>query len=770
MRILFIIHAFPPGSSGGTETYTREIATALAATPGNRVAVVTREADAGRPQYCVRREELDGIEIFRINNTFEACGSFEETYTNPALLNIAADVIGGFDPDVVHIQHLTCLSAGLPRQLAAMHLPVVMTLHDYWMMCHRGQLFDLDGRRCAGPYDEGCDRCLPAVSAAGTLSWRAGHAIRSLSVPGVADAVRLVMRAADAAAPAASARASSLARLECMQEAASHIDLFLAPSQTIADHFQRFGVTPSRIRRRSQGVDLTRFRPAEPARSSCLRIGFAGAFLPTKAPHILLEAVRLLPQGSVTVDLVGETTSYHGEDTYRDVLAPLLASRFVRRVGPAPHDRMPDLLSEIDVLVVPSIWIENAPIVIQEAFAIGIPVVASDLGGMAEAVTHGRNGLLFEAGNPQALAAQLRRLLDEPGLLAQLRAGIAPPRSLEDDVAELSAIYEELLRARTKPLRPSEPELEEVVVDRPAAVSVRTGVTAVILNYNTADDTWLAVRSLQTSFAPPDRIVVVDNGSSDRSADQLRQMLPDLTIVETGRNLGFPGGCNAGIREALEDGAERVLLVNSDAVLAPDAIGILLAASKADATAGILGPALLSRSEPGRLESAGISYSMVTGRMLHRDAGRHVSALPDGLRDVDAVSGCVMLLTRAVLEQVGLFREDYFYSFEDLDLCLRARSAGFRSCCVPAARAYHQGHSSIGRRSARRLYFATRNHLKVASEANGSGGVAGLARGGWIVGLNAAYAVTSADAPLIPGLAAVIRGAWHHVRGRYGPD
>ena len=83
MRILFIVHAFPPGSSGGTETYARDLAAALALMPEQSVAVLAREADPGRPQYSVRCETHDGIEILRINNTFEACSTFEETYTNP---------------------------------------------------------------------------------------------------------------------------------------------------------------------------------------------------------------------------------------------------------------------------------------------------------------------------------------------------------------------------------------------------------------------------------------------------------------------------------------------------------------------------------------------------------------------------------------------------------------------------------------------------------------------------------------------------------------
>ena len=430
-------------------------------------------------------------------------------------MSVAAGVIKTVNPDVVHIHHLTCLSVGLPKLLSDLRIPVVMTAHDYWMMCHRGQLFDLDGRRCAGPYDGGCDRCLPGVSGAGSrlVADRAGAAVATAA--GSQPRGSSCSRAADAAMPSQSTRAASLERLACMREAAGHVDLFLAPSQTIADHLERLGVQQSRIRRRSQGVDLARFHraAAQPSTDSPgLRIGFTGAFLPTKAPHLLLQAVQLLPRGSATVDLIGEGTAYHGDDSYREVLAPLLAAPFVRRVGPAPHERMPELFRDLDVLVVPSIWIENAPIVIHEAFALGVPVVASNLGGMAEAVTHDRTGLLFEAGSAGALAEQLRRLADEPGLLDRLRANIRPPRSLDEDVAELMQIYQQL----SQPSRRSRPgcewQLDLARSPERATPSSRTGVTAVLLNFNTADDTWLAVRSVQTSSEPPDAVIIVDNG------------------------------------------------------------------------------------------------------------------------------------------------------------------------------------------------------------------------------------------------------------------
>jgi len=146
------------------------------------------------------------------------------------------------------------------------------------------------------------------------------------------------------------------------------------------------------------------------------------------------------------------------------------------------------------------------------------------------------------------------------------------------------------------------------------------------------------------------------------------------------------------------------------------------------------------------------------------------SVVAGAVRDVDGVSGCAMLVRREVFDAAGLFDEEYFFSFEDLELCLRAASLGFRTVCVDDARAYHEGGRTIGRRSPRRVYFATRNHLKLAAGVDPANAIVRTARASGIVGLNAAYVLTSADAPLVGGLAAVARGAWHHVIGRYGID
>ena len=214
-----------------------------------------------------------------------------------------------------------------------------------------------------------------------------------------------------------------------------------------------------------------------------------------------------------------------------------------------------------------------------------------------------------------------------------------------------------------------------------------------------------------------------------------------------------------------------MLLVNSDLTLADDAIGRLESALQAWPNAGIAGPVVLVRSDPDRVESMGIHFSGGTGRTRHYGFGAHVAETRPDVREVDGVSGCAMLIRRVVFDHIGLLAEEYFFSFEDLDFCLRARAAGLATLCVGAAHAYHEGGRSIGARSPRRLYFATRNHLLMAARvAPAPSRARALLRGGVIVGLGLAHAVLRADAPAAAGVASVVRGAWHHLRGRYGGD
>jgi GT2 family glycosyltransferase/glycosyltransferase involved in cell wall biosynthesis len=720
--------------------------------------VLTREDDPAEPEYRVRRETRDGVPIVWVNNTFRQVRSFEETYANPAIGDIASRLIDEFRPDVAHVHHLTCLSTTIVRALAERRVPCVFTLHDYWLLCHRGQLLDRACRVCDGPGRSGCASCLDAAAGAARIGFAAAPAIRAIArrLPSAAASVlrRTAGLAAATVSRAETAADHSRRRTDHMRQLCGDVTRFLAPSRHLRERFLAFGVSPDRITDVSLGVDHAPFQNLSRTPTRRLRLGFLGTLMISKAPHVLLDAVRRLPPGAATVDLFGAIAAYHGDDSYRSQLEPLFTTEGVRAHGPLPHDRIVQALGSIDLLVVPSIWPENSPLVVREAFLAGVPVVASRIGGLPEAVEDGRNGLLFRAGDADDLARTLRRFLDEPDLLDALRAGIPAVRSIEDDVRFTREIYEDAIRA-----------------GRPAAhLPDAPRLAAVVLNYRTPDETWLAVKSLLASRRPFDDIIVVNNDGAPDAPAAWSALSPRIRCIDTGANLGFPGGMNVGIRAALDRGARRVLLVNSDTIVPPDCAARLERCLDAVPQSGIAGPQVLMRSDPGRVASHGLKYTDGNGRMRQVGFGERVAALDVPNRAVvDGIDGCLMLVTREVFDAIGLLDEEYFFAFEDLDFCLRARRAGFSTMLAGDARVYHEGGRSIGAGSPRRLYFAARNHLRLARRC---GSPATPLRSSWrsasIVALNLAHATVSRGAPLPARLRAVARGTTDYFRGRFG--
>ncbi len=294
-------------------------------------------------------------------------------------------------------------------------------------------------------------------------------------------------------------------------------------------------------------------------------------------------------------------------------------------------------------------------------------------------------------------------------------------------------------------------------------------IAAVVLNHGTPDETLLAVHSLLASKRPIHHIVVVNNDPGDTTRRALEPVKSRILFRSTGGNLGFSGGINVGIRQALKLGAESILIANSDVIVPPDCVGLLeqsLLARRSEA--GIAGPLVLRRSEPDRIETAELLYSPANGRLRLRHAGQRLSAVraePD--RIVDGVSGCLMLVRRVVLDAIGLFDERYFFGFEDLDLCLRARRAGFSTVLVAGAAVYHEGSRTIGAASVERLYFAARNHLLLDSEHGRGWRGTMIARQIWIVLLNLAHAVRSAGVSR-PAVGAVVLGIRDYLTNRFG--
>jgi GT2 family glycosyltransferase len=238
----------------------------------------------------------------------------------------------------------------------------------------------------------------------------------------------------------------------------------------------------------------------------------------------------------------------------------------------------------------------------------------------------------------------------------------------------------------------------------------------IVLSWNGREDTLACLRSLRELRGADTAIVCVDNGSTDGSPEAVREQHPEVDLVENGRNLGFSGGNNAGIRHALERGAQWVVLVNNDAVLAPDAVERLRAAARARPAAGMLAGKLFFDEPPDRIWFAGqrfwpaLGYSGRPRGYGRSDAPRYRQPGP-----TDRAVGAFMAVSRKLIDQIGALDDELFAYGEDVDWSLRAREAGFEVWFVPDAIAWHRVSGSTGgeRASTHALYYGVRNTIAV---------------------------------------------------------
>lgn len=294
-------------------------------------------------------------------------------------------------------------------------------------------------------------------------------------------------------------------------------------------------------------------------------------------------------------------------------------------------------------------------------------------------------------------------------------------------------------------------------------------VWIVVLNRRGRSYTLDCLKGVAALLYPNTSLVLIDNGCQDFSAEEVAQLVPGAHYLRVPINRGFTGGVNLGIRHALERGGEYVLLLNNDATIEPDAVDELMRIAMSDARIGIVGAKLLQRDPAGRLESAGLSVDLRWGRVYQIGFGEPDHGQHDATTDVTAVSGGAMLLSRAVCHELGGFDDRYFRYLEDVDVCLRARAAGFRIVFAPRARVSHTGKGMAGgHTSPLILYYATRNHLLLMREHGMGGRFAQLVRIPIICLLYAAYVLSGRAHTGSAGIAAVWRGWMDYCRGIAG--
>jgi glycosyltransferase involved in cell wall biosynthesis len=453
LRILHAIHDFLPRHQAGSEIYAFDLCRELARR--HHVSVLCAEYDPSRQHGQVTWRVQDGIPVIEVVNNW-VCRSFADSYRSPLITDQIAHVLKAVQPDVVHVHNLLNLSFGLPAEAHAQRIPVVATLHDYTLVCPSGgqRIHRAERHVCHGIDTDRCARCFRESPFYAQMSF--GAVAAATRAPGVVRRAALdvwrrlpnvaagLARVARRAAIVPVTQGDIAERLVAAQRVFDEVDVFVAPSRSLATEFQRLGVDASKIRVSDLGfvplLSVLRNGTQRP-----LRIGYVGTLVWHKGVHVLIDAVRALAADSCELKVFGDPA---GDPSYTAELRAQAAGLPVRFMGAFPREATAEVYAQIDLLVVPSLWLENSPLVIHEAFMAGLPIVGARIGGIADLVEHGVNGLLYTPTSSAELGDALRSLIEAPERLNELARQLPSVKPLAQDAREWETTYDEVLQRR----------------------------------------------------------------------------------------------------------------------------------------------------------------------------------------------------------------------------------------------------------------------------------------------------------------------------------
>jgi glycosyltransferase, family 1 len=430
MHILKIIHGYPPQYNAGSEVYSQSICTELS--KYHKVSVFTREENPYIPCFSIREEKInENLTLYLVNHP-----QGKDSYKHQKMDNVFTSLLENLQPDIAHIGHLNHLSTGLVDVLNQFKIPIIYTLHDFWLMCPRGQFLT----RSIGEVKDNFQLC--------THQDDRKCAIKCYKVyfSGVEDNELEDIKQWETWIHQ---------RMKEIKKIVSKIDLFIAPSKYLKNRFEEdFYIPKEKIIYLDYGFPTKYLLPTQKITTNDpYTFGYIGTHIPSKGVNLLIEAFKKIEQPAIL--------KIFGRDNGQSTKALRnMASSSKNRIdflGEYMNQNLAnDVFSKVDCIVVPSIWGENSPLVIHEAQACKIPVITADFGGMKEYVAHNVNGLLFKHRDINSLVEQLNFAISNPKKMKELgkigylysKNGTIP--DIENHCKKLESIYKSLMQEKYK--------------------------------------------------------------------------------------------------------------------------------------------------------------------------------------------------------------------------------------------------------------------------------------------------------------------------------
>jgi glycosyltransferase involved in cell wall biosynthesis len=433
MKVILVPFCFAPDPVGGTEVYVAELARGLKELGVHSVIAAPSETSRC---YTLDHQKVRRYAIDEVTDVAALYGEGDELGAKEF-----AKVLDQERPDIVHLHAFTAgVSLRMVREAKSRGIPVVFTYHTPTVSCQRGTLMlwgkevcdgELRVVRCSSCALNGLGMPRPIAALVARVPRALASRVGDLALQGRA---WTVLRASELVAK----------RHAAFRMMATEVDHIVAVCEWVRNLLRLNGVPADKMSLSRQGIKWTQPPVVHREPSARTSIAFLGRLDPTKGVHVLIEALKSLPQVNITLDIFGVSQSSANSAYLSKLRSDAIKDPRIAFHDPLPQDQVVPRLQHYDFLAVPSQWMETGPLVALEAFAAGIPVIGWDLGGLGELVRHGKNGLLIDPKAASGWAETLGLVSKDARLRAQLKAGVAPPKTSSEVAGEMLVIYQSL--------------------------------------------------------------------------------------------------------------------------------------------------------------------------------------------------------------------------------------------------------------------------------------------------------------------------------------
>jgi glycosyltransferase involved in cell wall biosynthesis len=464
LKILMVNLGFLPDSIGGTEVYSYQLSKALIQR-GYDVTVLTALDDVRLERFKVIHTSFEGIKVVQIVNSSIHARSFVDYFLSPQVDDLFAKLMRKMKPDVIHFQHLAYLSAKLPEMAHRMNIPSILTLHDYWYMCFRSQLLRPGYGVCPGPAEGAfCASCshksafnplavprfpfLVKTMNSPEIRKRIASMIENLPPSFVSAARVWLFKQGDNGAGDGIELLENKFRYSLFKRQLLFPKFVLSPSVHLKHRYEREGF-------RDIMVLPIGFHPTaqmqRPRLNGKLRIAYIGNVERHKGLMVMLsELAKSRDLHKIEINVHGKSKDLVYFAEVKRLAKKSLRENVNFHGGYRSDTDLKDILAKIHLVVFPSLWEENYPLVIREALLNGVPVIASKIGGAPEIIESGVNGFLFDPYEEGDLSAKINLILTNPRLLDTITEGArnTTVESMEQHVSKLCDLYAHALESR----------------------------------------------------------------------------------------------------------------------------------------------------------------------------------------------------------------------------------------------------------------------------------------------------------------------------------